>query len=170
MISKIKLLLLALFQLPLLLIAQDCKLITDKDPFTREIKLSTGFISLRGGSVTIDGNKSEIDVLFSIRGSDKCYDNTSTAEIYFEGSRSKMLGRNGGTMNCEGLFHFTFRNSKASPTTLLQRICTKKITQIIFISNDKKKTRTAVTFEPEQQQAVMQMANCLLTEARKLVQ
>ena len=73
-------------------------------------------------------------------------------------------------MNCEGLFHFTFRNSKASPTTLLQRICTRKITQIVFISNDKKKTRTAVTFEPEQQEAVMTLANCLLTEARKLVQ
>lgn len=170
MIPNMKYLLVVLFQLPLVLYAQECKLITDKDPFTREIKLSTGFITLKGGAVTIDGNKSEIDVLFSIRGSDKCYDNTSTAEIYFEGSRSKMLGRNGGTMNCEGLFHFIFRNSKASPTTLLQRICTKKITQIVFISNDKKKTRTAVTFEPEQQEAVMQLANCLLTEARKLVQ
>ena len=164
-----KYLILSFFFIPLFTAAQDCKLNRDTDVFTKETKLSTGFIFLDGGSVTIDADSKEIDVLFSVEGADKCYDNSSTAEIFFEGIKSKTSTRNGGTMNCEGLFHFIFRNSHSSPTTLLQRMCTKKITHIIFTGNDKKQTKTTVTVGEAEQEALMNLANCLVTEAKKLV-
>lgn len=154
---------------PLLAYTQDCKLHKDTDPYTKETRLSTGFLFLSGGSITIDANKAEIDVLFSIEGADKCYDNNSVAEIYFEGIKSKMTTRNGGTMNCEGLFHFIFRNSHSTPTTLLQRMCTKKITHIIFTGNDKKQTKTTITVEPQEQEVLMKLANCLVNEAKTLI-
>lgn len=158
-----------LFSFPLFALSQDCKLNRDTDPFTKETKLSTGFIFLEGGSVTIDADSKEIDVMFSVEGADKCYDNNSTAEIYFEGIKSKMSSRNNGTMNCEGLFHFIFRNSHNSPTTLLQRLLTRKVTHIIFTSNDKKQTKTTVTLGATEQDALMALANCLVTEAKTLV-
>jgi hypothetical protein len=158
-----------LFISPLFAGAQECKLNRDTDHFTKETKLSTGFIFLEGGSVTVDADSKEIDVLFSVEGADKCYDNNSTAEIFFEGIKSKTSARNGGTMNCEGLFHFIFRNSKNTPTTLLQRICTKRITHIIFTGNDKKQTKTTVTLGTTEQDALMALANCLVTEAKTLV-
>lgn len=158
-----------LLVLPIAGLCQDCKLHKDIDPYTKETKLSTGFVFLTGGSVTIDADSKEIDVLFSIEGADKCYDNNSVAEIYFEGIKSKTTTRNAGTMNCEGLFHFVFRNSNSSPTTLLQRMCTKKITQIIFTSNDKKQTKTTITVEPQEQEILMNLANCLVNEAKTLI-
>lgn len=158
-----------LLALPITGLCQDCKLHKDIDPYTKETKLSTGFVFLTGGSVTIDADSKEIDVLFSIEGADKCYDNNSVAEIYFEGIKSKTTTRNAGTMNCEGLFHFVFRNSNSSPTTLLQRMCTKKITQIIFTSNDKKQTKTTITVEPQEQEILMNLANCLVNEAKTLI-
>jgi len=152
---------------PLYIFAQDCKLVREKDPFTKEIKLSTGFIMLSGGSVTVDADSKEIDVLFSVEGADKCYDNNSSADIFFEGIKSKSSARNNGTMNCEGLFHFIFRNSNSTPTTLLQRICTKKITHIIFTGNNKK--QTIVSVGEKEQEVLMKFANCLVSEAKTLV-
>jgi len=152
---------------PLLAWAQECKLNKTVDPFTKEIKLSTGFIFLDGGSVTVDADSKEIDVLFSVEGSDKCYDNNSTAEIFFEVIKSKTSTKNNGTMNCEGLFHFIFRNTASAPTTLLQRMCTKKITHITFTGNNKK--QTTVNLAEKEQEALMRLANCLVNEAKALV-
>lgn len=146
--------------------AQDCKLNRETDPFTREVKLSTGFVPLDGGSITIDADSKEIDVLFTIEGTDKCYDNNSTAYIFFEGSKSKTSSRNGGSMNCEGLFHFIFRNT-ASTASLLQRMTTQKITHIIFTGNNKKET--TVTFGEQEQKMVMELAACLVTDAKTII-
>ena len=151
---------------PLCLDAQDCKFYRETDPFTKETKLSTGFIFLVGGSVTIDADSKEIDVLFSIEGVDKCFDDNSMAAIFFEGIKVKMSARNGGTMNCEGLFHFVFRNT-ASTTTLLQKLSTQKIDHIVFTGNNKKES--TVTFAPQAQQTVMAQANCLVNEAKTLI-
>lgn len=148
------------------LFSQDCKLTRTTDPYTKEIRLSSGFIQLDGGSITIDADSKEIDILFSIEGVDKCYDNNSTAYIFFEGSKSKGSTRNGGSMNCEGLFHFIYRNS-ASTTSLLQRIMTQKITHIVFTGNNKKET--TVNFGPLEQQAVKDFAACVVTEAKTLL-
>ena len=160
-----------LLLLPLFSGAQDstatnCKLIKETDPFTKEIKLSTGFIFLDGGSVTIDADSKEIDVLFSIEGADKCFDNNSTAAIFFEGVKTKLNSRNGGTMNCEGLFHFIFKNT-ATTTSMLQKMMTQKINHILFTGNNKKES--TINISPTDQQTLMAMATCLVNEAKTLI-
>lgn len=146
--------------------AQECKLIRETDPYTKETRLSTGFIFVSGGSVTVDADSKEIDVLFSITGTDKCFDNNSTAVIFFEGSKVKTSLRNSGTMNCEGLFHFIFKNS-VNTTSVLKKITTQKVTHIIFTGNGKKET--SLTISPVQQEVLMKLANCLVTDAKALI-
>ena len=165
-----KLLILTLF-CPLYLFAQDttkreCKLLRETDPFTKEIKLSTGFIKLKGGSVTIDANKYEVDVLFTIEGEEKCFDNNSTAWIFYEGVKTKMTMRNGGTMNCEGLFHFIFKNSPSTPT-ILQRLMTMGTNHITFTGNNKKES--TIEIKLEDQEKFMNRVACLVEEAKKLL-
>lgn len=155
-----------LFLFPVLLRAQDCKLNRDKDIYTHELKLSTGFIQLDGASLTIDATKPEVDMLFSIEGTDKCFTDASTANIFFEGTKMKFSQRNGGTMNCEGLFHFIFRNGNTYPM-LLQKFSTLKIEKIVFVGNDKKET--TITLTPPQQQQVMAFTACMLKEAPSLL-
>lgn len=152
--------------LPVGLLAQDCKLINETDPFTKETKLSTGFIFVDGGSLTIDADKKEVVVLFSIEGSGKCFDNNSSASIVFEGIKSKSTARNGGTMNCEGLFQFVFRNA-ASTTSLLQKLMTQKIASIVFTGSDKKESKLIVA--PLEQTLIMKMATCLVNESKTLL-
>ncbi len=148
-------------------VAQDCKLKKETDPFTKETKFSTGFISAGGGSsLTIDADSKEIDILFSIEGKNKCFDNNSTAVIFFEGSKVKTTLRNGGTMNCEGLFHFIFKNS-ATTNSQLKKLTTQKIVQIIFTGNDKKET--VMTILPAAQQNLLTLSSCLVNEAKSLI-
>ncbi len=147
--------------------APDCKLISEKDPFTKETKLSTGFIYIDGGSVSVDADKKEVLLLFSLDGAEKCFDDSGTAEVYFEGSKSKTTVKNYGTMNCEGLFQFVYKNAASTPS-MLQRICTKKITHIIFTGNGKKPV--TVNLGPAEQESLMKLASCLVTEAKKLIQ
>ncbi len=146
--------------------AQDCKLIKETDPYTKEIKLSTGFIFLDGASVTIDADSKEIDFLFSIEGNDKCFDDNATAVIIFEGSKIKTTLRNNGTMNCEGLVHFIFKNS-ATTTSNLKKLSTQKITQITFVGNNKKET--VITIPPQEQQTLVTLATCLVNDAKALI-
>ena len=147
--------------------AQDCKLKTEKDPFTKEIKLSTGFTYFDGGSVTIDADAKEINFLFNIEGPDRCFDANTTIEFYFEGLKGKTSSRNQGTMNCEGLFQLVYKNSNNNPTTLLQRLLTRKVTQAILMVDGKKPI--TVVFAPKEQEAFMVLTNCLYTESKKLI-
>jgi len=159
---------LAIFFLPLLSQAQDsCKLKNHTDPYTKLRVLSTGFIPLQGGSLNIDATKPEIDLLFSLKGVNKCFTDASTAAIFFVGSKAKQTQRNSGTMNCEGLFHFIFRN-QATPQALLRKMASTKIEKIIFTGNGK--TETTITLTPEQQAAVMTLTNCIITQAPSLLQ
>lgn len=146
--------------------SQDCKLIRETDPFTKEVKLSTGFIFVDGGSITVDADSKEIVVLFSIEGADKCFDNNSTASIQFEGIKSKYTSRNGGTMNCEGLFQFVFRNS-SSTTSLLQKLMTQKVSTILFTGNNKKESTLNVG--PQEQEAIKRLTTCLVNDAKTLI-
>lgn len=150
---------------PSVLLAQDCKLIAETDPYTKEKKLSTGFISLENASLTIDADKREIDLFFSLEGVDKCFDNSSTAAIFFEGTRVKLTLRNGGTMNCDGYFHFIFKNTP-TPNSSLKKIMDKKITHILFTGNNKKET--TLNFTEGDHEAILKMVNCLVSEAAKL--
>jgi hypothetical protein len=160
---KYTLCLLLLF--PFYTMAQDCKLKNQKDSHTREIKISTGFIQLGGGQVSIEGSKTEIDFMFSF-GSGKCFDDASTAAAFFEGTKVKTNFKNSGTMNCDGLFHFTFRNTNPSPSAL-QNLAIKKITSIRFKDNTKKEI--VVTLSAEQQQTLMNLTGCIINEAKKLL-
>jgi hypothetical protein len=150
---------------PFFLFAQDCKLKTQKDPYTREIKISTGFIQLGGGQVSIEASKSEVDFMF-VLGTGKCFDDASTAAVFFEGTRLKTNFKNNGTMNCDGLFHFTFRNTNPTASAL-QNLITKKITSIRFKDNTKKESSVLLT--AEQQQTLMNLAGCVINDAKKLL-
>jgi hypothetical protein len=154
-----------LLLLPFFGLAQDCSLKTQKDPYTKEIKISTGLISLNAGQLSVEATRAEIDFMFSL-GSGKCFDDASTAAVFFEGTRLKTNFKNSGTMNCDGLFHFTFRNTNPSPSAL-QNLATKKITSIRFKDNTNKET--GVTLTAEQQQMFMNLVNCMISEAKKLL-
>ena len=164
--SFMKIILAILLLSPLFSVAQECKITRETDPFTKQTKLSTGFIFFDGGSVTIDADSKEIDVLFSIEGADKCYDNNSMAFVFFEGVKTKLSSRNGGTMNCEGLFHFVFKNTASTPS-LLQKIMTQKINHIIFTGNNKKES--SINIGPADQESLITLATCLVTEAKTLI-
>jgi hypothetical protein len=154
-----------LLLLPFFPKAQDCNLKKTKDPYTREIKISTGLIFLNSGQYSIEATKSEIDFMFSLEG--KCFDDASTAAVFFEGTRLKTNFKNSGTMNCEGLFHFTFRNTNPLSSALLN-LGAKKITSIRFKDNTSKET--GISFTAEQQQTFINLTNCIINEAKKLLQ
>jgi hypothetical protein len=104
--------------------------------------------------------------MFSIPGAEKCYDNNSSGGVFFENVKTKMNIRNAGTMNCEGLFHFIYKNT-ATPNTVLQKLITQKIDHILFVGNNKKES--TITFTPEQREKFIFLAGCLLDEAKGLI-
>ena len=151
---------------PVFTVAQDCKLSKETDPFTKETKLSTGFMFFSGASLTIDADSKEVDLLFSIEGANRCFYNNSTAVVHFEGSKVKMNLRNAGTMNCEGLFHFIYKNA-VNTTTQLQKLTGQKVSQIVFTDNNKK--NITVTLTGKDQELLISLGTCLVTEAKTLI-
>ena len=156
-----------IFLLPLLSFAQDCKLKKTKDQFSQEPKLSTGFVPFSATTLSIDADIKEIDFLFSItnKSDEKCFDDASTISFVFEG-KQKSNFRNTGTMNCEGLFHVTFKNLRTTPGSL-QRLVTKKITAISLTGNNK--SVTTITLGPQQQQELMDLITCMVNESKTLI-
>lgn len=152
--------------LPLFSNAQECKLSKETDPFTKETKLSTGFMFFSGASLTIDADSKEVDLLFSLEGANRCFDNNSTAIVYFEGTKVKMNLRNAGTMNCEGLFHFIYKNS-VNTTTQLQKLTAQKVSQIVFTDANKKESTVILT--GKDQELLIALGTCLVTEAKTLI-
>ena len=162
-----KKILIAIALCPLFALSQDCDIKKETDQFTREPKLSTGFIPLKAASVSIDTDKKLFDFFFTVEGADKCFDDQSTVVVMFEGSKQKNNFRNSGSTNCEGLFHFTIRNGPETPFAV-KRFSTLKVTQFIFTVNNSAKPVT-ITLTPEQQGLFMKAANCMATEAKTLV-
>jgi hypothetical protein len=146
--------------------AQDCNVNRETDLFTIETRLSSGFIDLSGASVTIDADKKELDILFSFK-TNRCFDDGCTATIYFAGTKSKLLLRNAGTMNCEGLYHFIFRNA-ATVNYQLKKIATAKVSHIVFTDRDQK--LVPVNLDEQMQLKFMQAVDCVTKEAVKLLQ
>lgn len=157
---------LAILLFPLFLTAQDCKLNKATDPFTKETTFSTGFMFFSGASLTIDADSKEVDLLFSLEGANRCFDNNSTAVVHFEGTKVKMNLRNAGTMNCEGLFHFIYKNS-VNTTTQLQKLTTQRVSQIVFTDANKKETTVILT--GKDQELLISLGTCLVTEAKTLI-
>jgi hypothetical protein len=161
-----QLLVLALL-LPFFSFAQDCQIKKTKDQFTQYPKLSTGFVPFSSVSLSIDADSKEIDFLFSLTNKTEgnCFDDVSTISFVYEG-KQKANFRNTGTMNCEGLFHVTFKNLATTPSPL-QKLSTKKLTAITLVGNDK--ATTVVTLGPAQQQELMDMIACIVKEGKTLI-
>lgn len=163
--------LLALFSFPLFAAAQDsCGLKRETDAFTHQTKITTGFRSFPVNGlplqISIDATAKEVDFFFWIRSDNKCFDDASTAQINFEGDRLKANYKNSGSMNCEGAFHFTFKNAPTTPSAL-KRMTDKAIKNIKLTGNGG--AVTEIDFSPEQQAQLMKMANCVVTEAKTLL-
>jgi hypothetical protein len=163
---------LTLFLLPFFAISQDCKIKKEVDDFTHEAKITTGFVPFSKGLdqllLSIDADSKEIQFFFAFKnaGESKCFDNASTAVILFEGSKLKSNFKNSGSMNCEGLFHITFRNSITTPT-VLQNLATKKVITIQLTGNGKKLTN--ILLSEEEKLMLMNMALCTNKESKALI-
>ena len=168
-----------LFCFPLVTLAQDvpaavpeCKIKKELNKFTQEPKLTTGFITYNMGInkvlLSVDADSKEIDFFFALSpGKDgKCFDDQSTAVITLEGEKAKITYRNTGSMNCEGLFHFTFRNVVNTPTQL-KKLSTKRITSIKFTGSDKKSYD--INFTGFEQQEIMDMVTCMILQSKTLI-
>lgn len=146
---------------------QDCKVKKSVDPYTREAKVSSGAIRLDGATLTIHADSKEIDFFFTMDAKEKCFNDQSTAIVLYDGkAKQKATFRNSGSMNCDGFFHFIFRNTAATPA-LLQKLITQKIISIQI--NDTNKGQVMLVLSPEQQDAIIAKGGCLITEAKKLI-
>lgn len=168
-LHSMKQILLLLFCLPLFASAQDCALTRQKDQFTQEPKITTGFIAfktLKRFSLSLDATKKEIDFFFNLTGvPDQCFDDQSTAVFTFEGGRLKATFKNTGSMNCQGLFHTNFKNLAVTPS-MLQRLATKKTLSIKMIGT---RGEVDLVLNEQQQEQLMKAVNCIITEAKTLL-
>lgn len=156
--------------LPFAASAQDtCGLKKSKDPFTNVNKLSTGFKDFGGGagpvSISADATPTEIDFFIWLKKDGKCFDMESEAEFVWEGERSRATFRNAGSINCEGAFHFTFKNT-ATPHSWLRKMMAKKIATIKLIGTNGQETVLTLT-EPQKEQ-FQRMAICIGNEGKLL--
>lgn len=165
--------------LPLFSLGQDqpaavpeCKIKKELDKFSQQPKLTTGFVTYNAGinkvMLSVDANSKEIDFFFVLNpGKEgKCFDDQSTVVINFEGERTKLTYRNTGSMNCEGTFHFTFRNVVNTPSPLT-KLSTKRITSIKFTGSDKRVYD--VNFTGFEQQEIMDMVTCMILQSKSLI-
>jgi hypothetical protein len=158
------------FLLPLFSAAQECSLKKSVDPFTHETKLSTGFQNFTGNGLTVsisaDATAKEIDFFVWVKGEGKCFNTESTANVFFEGEKMKTLFRNAGSMNCDGAFHFVFKNT---PTTQswLNRLATKKVQSIKLKGSDGKEM--VIAMNEDQKTLFQTMAACMASEGKTLL-
>ncbi|HET7896314.1 MAG TPA: hypothetical protein VFL47_01545, partial [Flavisolibacter sp.] len=133
-------------------------------------KLSTGFQNFDGNgltaSISADATSKEINFFVWIKGEGKCFDDESTATMLFEGEKSRTILRNAGSMNCDGAFHFVFKNT---PTTAswLNRMTQKKVASVKLAGTEKKEF--LLTFSDEQKELFQKMATCMATEGKALI-
>ena len=144
--------------------AQDCTIKKEKDQFTQQDRLTTGFVPLTNAKLSITADSKELDFFLAL-GGDKCFDDASTVAIVFEDGRTKSNFRSSGSMNCEGLFHFIIRNTPTS-NSQLQRFETKKVKSMVLTNG---KVVTSIMLNEAQQQAVQTAVACMSKEAKTLL-
>ena len=162
--QRMKIFMLLFFLFPAMLFAQDCQLKKEKDQFTQQDRLTTGFIQLTNSKLSITADSKELD-FFIAASNDKCFDENSTLSVVFDDGHSKLNFRNSGSMNCQGLFHFTIRNT-ATPNFNLQRLAAKKVKALV-LTNDK--AVTSILLNADQQQALQTAADCMAKQAATLI-
>jgi hypothetical protein len=151
--------------------AQDtCKLTQTTDPFTHQTKISTGFVpfAANGGqlSISVDATGTDVDFFLWFTKDQKCFDETSTIQVNFEGDRYKLNLKNTGSMNCEGAFHFSFKNAANTPPQL-QRLVDKRVS--LFHITGTNKTVTDVSFSEEQKAQIHRMIACVVRDSKTLL-
>jgi hypothetical protein len=158
------------FLLPLFVSAQNCELKKERDPFTQQPQLSTGFLRLSswGGrfSLNMVADAREVKLLFSL-GEGNCFDDESSAAFTFDGTRTKSTQKNATAMNCDGIFTIVFRNSTSTPS-VLQKLTQQKITSIVLTDSNKKKIE--ISLKDEEKQKILERIGCLVKEAKTLIQ
>lgn len=77
-----RLIIVAALLLPFWGMTQDCKLHRDTDPYTKETKLSSGFMGIPGGSVSIDADAREVDLFFVIN--EKCFVDGAMVQVFLK--------------------------------------------------------------------------------------
>ena len=159
------------FLVPFSIHAQDsCQLKKETDPFTHQTRISTGFVPFTVNgiqlAVSIDATNTEVDFFFWIKKDGKCFDDASMVQVNYDGERLKASYKNTGSMNCEGAFHFTFRNTPNTPSNL-ERLTRRKIASMKF--NGPNKDVTDLVFTEEQKQKLMRMAACVVRESKTLL-
>jgi hypothetical protein len=156
---------------PLAVFSQQCSLKKELDQFSQKPKITTGFMKLGSGtlSLSIDATATDIDFLFTFSNKDTplCFDDASTVAFHFDSTRSRANFRNSGSMNCEGVFHMMFRNTATTPYGL-NRLGTTKVAAIKITGTDKKMIDINLTNEEKEQ--LMKMVSCIATEAKTLLQ
>lgn len=156
--------------LPLAAFSQDCQLRKEIDQFSQKPKLTTGFIKLGGGqvSLSIDATATDIDFLFTFNNKEnpRCFDDLSTASFSFDSTRSKGNFRNSGAMNCEGIFHMSFRNTATIPSNL-NRLATTKTASIKFTGTGKNVIDITLTAQEKEQ--LVKWISCIAAEAKTLI-
>lgn len=162
---------LVLSLIPLSTFAQECALKSSTDPFTHKTKLSTGFAPYNRGSlklsVNVDATPTQVDFFFWITaGGNRCFDDRSYAEVIFEGEKTKMRLKNTGSMNCQGAFHFSFKNL-ATTGYQLKKLSTKKVSSINLVGPNK--TETFIALTDEQKESFLQAAACVEKESKSLL-
>jgi len=165
-----KTLVFSVFLLPLFVSAQNCELKKEKDPFTQQPQISTGFLRLSswGGrfSLNMVADAKEVKLLFSL-GEGNCVDDESSAALTFDGTRTKSTQKNATAMNCDGIFTIVFRNSTTTPS-VLQKMTQQKLSSIVLTDNNKKKIE--INLKEDEKQQVLERAGCIVKEAKALIQ
>ena len=163
-----KLLISLLTLLPLASFAQNCPLKKTKDQFSQEPKISSGFVSFGNTRLNIEADGKEIHFLFvsGNNGEAKCYDDASTLTIAFDSTNTKANLRNSGSMNCDGYFDVTFKNTP-STNTYLNRLTTHKVKTMTFTGNNK--SVTVLTLSDDQKDILKELATCIATESKTLI-
>lgn len=154
-----------ILSLPLFAGAQDCVIKKEIDQFNKEHRLTTGFIKLGSVSAAIVADKKEVKLLFSL-GEDQCFTDTSTAQVYFEGKKTRTIYKNGSSMNCDGIFTFLYRNGVTTPSAL-QKLTTDKIASIKFTNSSGRPIM--IDLSEEEKEFFRKAAGCLVTESKTLI-
>jgi hypothetical protein len=163
-----KYLLLSFCLLPAVLWGQDCNLKKGQDPITSKPTLTTGFIDISQGTLTIDVNSKEIDFFFDFTNPIvKCLDEETEATMVLEGGKTKIQFHNSGSMNCDGVFHIIFRNSAYTPSQV-QKMASRKIVSMQLTGPNITKP-FIITFPPDQQQYLLNTIGCVARDAKTVL-
>ena len=154
------------------LFAQDCKIKRSIDPYTKEAKVSTGFVAFGAGSdmfrLTADASKTDVEFIISLNNAKegKCFSDASIAVLTFEGGKIKSTIKNTGSMNCEGSFTLGFKNATSTPAPV-NNLIAKKLISMKLTGNNKQVTEIVLT--DAEGERLKQMAGCLVAEAKSLL-